>query len=93
MIRKSRTPRDSSYHFNGHCYGGEGALVRKLAVPDLTTILLTFTITAFAAEFTLATGRNPGGRGALHRCWPCLVGRAWELSCCGAQSPYRLVCV
>jgi uncharacterized membrane protein YoaK (UPF0700 family) len=40
--------------------GIRNALARKLAVPDLTTTLLTFTITGFAAESTLARGHNPG---------------------------------
>ncbi|MBV9227534.1 MAG: DUF1275 domain-containing protein [Acidobacteriaceae bacterium] len=39
--------------------GIRNAFVRKLAVPDLTTTVLTLTITGLAAESTLAGGQNP----------------------------------
>jgi uncharacterized membrane protein YoaK (UPF0700 family) len=40
--------------------------VRKLAVPDLTTTVLTLTITGFAADSSLAGGSNPRwGRRAI----------------------------
>jgi cytochrome b subunit of formate dehydrogenase len=35
------------------------AAVRKLAVPDLTTTVLTLTITGLAADSSLARGTNP----------------------------------
>ena len=38
--------------------GLRNAVVRKLGVPDLTTTVLTLTITAFAADSTLAGGDN-----------------------------------
>jgi uncharacterized membrane protein YoaK (UPF0700 family) len=38
--------------------GLRNAVVRKLGVPDLTTTVLTMTITAFAADSTLAGGDN-----------------------------------
>jgi uncharacterized membrane protein YoaK (UPF0700 family) len=39
--------------------GIRNASVRKLAVPDLTTTVLTLTITGLAADSTLAGGKNP----------------------------------
>lgn len=38
--------------------GFRNATVRQLAVPDLTTTVLTLTLTAVAADFGLAGGRN-----------------------------------
>jgi uncharacterized membrane protein YoaK (UPF0700 family) len=39
--------------------GLRNAVVRKLAVPDLTTTVLTLTITGLAADSRLAKGENP----------------------------------
>lgn len=39
--------------------GIRNAAVRKLAVPDLTTTVLTLTITGIGADSSLATGNNP----------------------------------
>jgi uncharacterized membrane protein YoaK (UPF0700 family) len=39
--------------------GLRNAVVRKLGVPDLTTTVLTLTITAFAADSVVAGGDNP----------------------------------
>jgi len=39
--------------------GLRNATVRQLAVPDLTTTVLTLTLTGIAADSTLAGGRNP----------------------------------
>jgi uncharacterized membrane protein YoaK (UPF0700 family) len=39
--------------------GLRNATVRRLAVPDLTTTVLTLTLTAMAAESSLAGGNNP----------------------------------
>ena len=39
--------------------GTRNALVRKLAIPDLTTTVLTLTITGIAADSSLANGNNP----------------------------------
>jgi uncharacterized membrane protein YoaK (UPF0700 family) len=39
--------------------GLRNATVRRLAVPDLTTTVLTLTLTAIAADSVLAGGRNP----------------------------------
>jgi uncharacterized membrane protein YoaK (UPF0700 family) len=39
--------------------GLQNAAARRLGVPDLTTTVLTMTLTAFAADSTLAGGGNP----------------------------------
>jgi uncharacterized membrane protein YoaK (UPF0700 family) len=39
--------------------GTRNAAVRKLAVPDLTTTVLTLTITGIAADSSVANGNNP----------------------------------
>lgn len=39
--------------------GTRNAAVRKLAIPDLTTTVLTLTITGIAADSSLANGNNP----------------------------------
>ena len=43
----------------GTAMGIRNAIVRRLAVPDLTTTVLTLTITGLAADSTLAGGYNP----------------------------------
>ena len=39
--------------------GTRNAAIRKLAIPDLTTTVLTLTITGIAADSSLAKGNNP----------------------------------
>jgi len=39
--------------------GLRNATVRQLAVPDLTTTVLTLTLTGIAADSSLAGGKNP----------------------------------
>jgi uncharacterized membrane protein YoaK (UPF0700 family) len=39
--------------------GTRNAAVRKLAIPDLTTTVLTLTITGIGADSSLAYGNNP----------------------------------
>ena len=39
--------------------GARNAAVRKLAIPDLTTTVLTLTITGIAADSSIANGNNP----------------------------------
>jgi uncharacterized membrane protein YoaK (UPF0700 family) len=39
--------------------GTRNAAVRKLAIPDLTTTVLTLTLTGIAADSSLASGNNP----------------------------------
>ena len=43
----------------GLAMGMRNAAVRKLAIPDLTTTVLTLTITGIAADSSLAKGNNP----------------------------------
>jgi uncharacterized membrane protein YoaK (UPF0700 family) len=45
--------------FSAVAMGLRNAIVRKLAVPDLTTTVLTLTITGLAADSTFARGDNP----------------------------------
>jgi uncharacterized membrane protein YoaK (UPF0700 family) len=45
--------------FTATAMGMRNAAVRKLAVPDLTTTVLTLTITGLAADSSLARGTNP----------------------------------
>ncbi|MGZ4421865.1 MAG: DUF1275 family protein [Gaiellaceae bacterium] len=50
----------------GGCHGVQNAAARKLAVPDLTTTVLTMTLTGVAADSTLAGGHGSRlGRRAL----------------------------
>jgi len=39
--------------------GMRNAAVRKLSIPDITTTVLTMTVTAIAADSSLAKGNNP----------------------------------
>src|SRR6202035_4544128 len=39
--------------------GTRNAAVRKLAIPDLTTTVLTLTLTGIAADSSIANGNNP----------------------------------
>jgi uncharacterized membrane protein YoaK (UPF0700 family) len=45
--------------FTGLAMGTRNAVVRKLAIPDLTTTVLTLTLTGIAADSSLAKGNNP----------------------------------
>src|SRR5258708_20921346 len=45
--------------------GVRNAVVRKLAVPDLTTTVLTLTVTGIASESWLAGGANPRWRSSV----------------------------
>ena len=45
--------------FTGLAMGTRNAAVRKLAIPDLTTTVLTLTVTGIAADSSLAKGSNP----------------------------------
>ena len=45
--------------FTAIAMGMRNAAVRKLAIPDLTTTVLTLTITGLAADSSLARGTNP----------------------------------
>ena len=63
----------------GIAMGIQNASARKIAVPDLTTTVLTLTITGIAADSALAGGqriesgpsaarRSHDARGRFHRC-------------------------
>jgi uncharacterized membrane protein YoaK (UPF0700 family) len=52
-------PLQSTLALTAVAMGIRNAFVRKLAVPDLTTTVLTLTMTGLAAESTLAGGQNP----------------------------------
>ena len=45
--------------FTALAMGTRNAAVRKLAIPDLTTTVLTLTITGIGADSSLASGNNP----------------------------------
>jgi uncharacterized membrane protein YoaK (UPF0700 family) len=45
--------------FTALAMGTRNAAVRKLTIPDLTTTVLTLTITGIGADSTLANGNNP----------------------------------
>ena len=56
--------------------GTRNAAVRKLAVPDLTTTVLTLTITGLAADSFLARGNNPRWQRRLAAVLAMFVGAA-----------------
>jgi uncharacterized membrane protein YoaK (UPF0700 family) len=59
---KSATPLWSLYAviiLTALAMGLRNATVRKLAIPDMTTTVLTLTITGLAADSSLAGGKNP----------------------------------
>jgi len=71
----------------GLAMGGQNAVVRRLGVPDLTTTVLTMTVTGLAADSRLATGLSPATvrravsvlsmfAGALAGAWMVLSGAA-----------------
>jgi len=81
----------------GLAMGIRNATVRKLAVPDLTTTVLSLTITGLAADSTLAAGSNPGWErrvvsvgtmfaGAVVGVWLLTYSIAAALAFCGVVS-------
>ena len=54
--------------------GIQNATARKLAVPDLTTTVLTLTITGIAADSTIAGGAGSSTGRRIIRWWPCSLG-------------------
>jgi uncharacterized membrane protein YoaK (UPF0700 family) len=66
----------------GLAMGIRNATVRKLAVPDLTTTVLTLTLTGLAADSSLAGGSNPGWArraGSVGTMFAGAAGGAWLL--------------
>jgi uncharacterized membrane protein YoaK (UPF0700 family) len=81
----------------GAAMGIRAAAVRRLAIPDLVTIVLTQTTAALAAESFLAGGRNARWEwrvgsiaamiaGAAFGAWLLKYSRVWPLALCGAVS-------
>ncbi|MFF7633211.1 DUF1275 family protein [Kitasatospora sp. NPDC008050] len=56
--------------------GLRNGTVRKLGVPDLTTTVLTLTLTGIAADSSLAGGANPRLGGRLYAVLAMLAGAA-----------------
>ena len=56
--------------------GLQNATARRLGVPDLTTTVLTLTLTGLAADSTLAGGKNPGLRRRLLATFTMFLGAA-----------------
>jgi uncharacterized membrane protein YoaK (UPF0700 family) len=54
--------RDVTIALLAFAMGVQNASARRVGIPDLTTTVLTMTLTAFAAESTLAGGTNPRWR-------------------------------
>jgi hypothetical protein len=61
--------------------GLQNATVRRLAIPDVTTTVLTLTLTGLAADSWLAGGHSPelGAAWPRSASWP--PGRWWALCC------------
>ncbi len=55
--------------------GIRNSVIRRLAVPDMTTTVLTMTLTGLAADSFLAGGRNERTGRGQPRCWPCWPAR------------------
>jgi hypothetical protein len=60
----------------GIAMGIQNAAARKIAVPGLTTTVLTLTITGIAADNGLAGGQVAKGGGASSRWRPCSPARS-----------------
>jgi uncharacterized membrane protein YoaK (UPF0700 family) len=58
----------------GGAMGLRNAVIRKLAVPDMTTTVLTLTLTGLAADSSLAGGTNPRWRRRAAAALTMLVG-------------------
>jgi uncharacterized membrane protein YoaK (UPF0700 family) len=63
-VRSDRAAADVTIALMAAGMGVRNATVRRLAVPDLTTTVLTMTLTGFAADSKLAGG---SGKGTLRR--------------------------
>ncbi len=67
--------------------GSQNAMVRRLGVPDLTTTVLTATLTGIAADLRTGRWHSPPSSGASPRSWPCWAGPPPRPpSCCTAPS-------
>ena len=63
--------------FTGLAMGTRNAVVRKLAIPDLTTTVLTLTVTGIAADSSLAKGNNPRLAGRVGSVLAIFIGAAF----------------
>jgi hypothetical protein len=61
--------------------GFRNATIRQLKIPDLTTTVLTLTLTGLAADSGLAGGAAPTGRAGWPVWWRSLSARRWALCC------------
>jgi uncharacterized membrane protein YoaK (UPF0700 family) len=75
----STTVTDATAALLAAALGAQNAVARKLAVPDLTTTVLTMTLTGVGADLRAAFGRDHGVRGAapatVHRTARAALGR------------------
>jgi uncharacterized membrane protein YoaK (UPF0700 family) len=67
----------------GLAMGLRNAVVRKLAIPDLTTTVLTLTLTGLAADSPLAGGTTRAGVAARSSRSRCLQARCSARGSCG----------
>lgn len=75
----SQTPGASLYAviaLTGLAMGFRNATIRQLKVPDLTTTVLTLTLTGLAADSSLADGANPNWRRRVGGVLAILAGAA-----------------
>ena len=69
--------------------GLQNATVRRLAVPDVTTTVLTLTLTGLAADSWLAGGRSPRTGRRVAAVGLMAAGRWRAPSCCGWTSRFQ----
>jgi len=79
--------------------GGQNAVVRRLAVPDLTTTVLTLTVTGLVADTTAPISARPAAdlgsgdaRGCANRRRPVALGRPRRPALVGSRTAGRLCC-
>ena len=79
--------------------GGQNAVVRRLAVPDLTTTVLTLTVTGLVADTTAPISARPAADlgsgdagGCAHRRCPVGLGRPRRPALVGSRTAGRLCC-
>ena len=69
----------------GLAMGLRNALVRRIAIPDMTTTVLTLTVTGIAAHSSLAGGNNSRWRRRSGAVVAMLLGRRRALRWCNAR--------
>jgi len=79
-----------SDRLHGLAMGTRNAVVRKLAIPDLTTTVLTLTVTGIAADSFTSESDNPRfGRGELVQSWQSFSGQRLVQSSYATRSQRR----